>query len=139
MKDIDRNINSPLYESAKIYHINDNASEILANFKNVFSEPANKDAIYTVNLQPGEYYYRHILEPVESDNSFFFITLCGKNYEYSFYSYYAQSPLMGSASYNIIPYHFIVDNPTIIRIFVRNSNAESSKIKSSIRIAKRVR
>lgn len=33
MKDIDRNINSPLYEQPKIYHVNDIEPEILVNFK----------------------------------------------------------------------------------------------------------
>lgn len=137
MKDIDRNINSPLYEQAKIYHVNDIAPEILVNFKNVFTETVNKGGVYTVDIQPGEYYYRHILEQVESDNSFFFITLYGKSFEYPFYSYYAQSPL--TTSYTVIPYHFIVDSPITINIIVRNINAENSKIKSSIQIKKRVR
>lgn len=139
MKDIDRNINSPLYEQAKIYHVNDIAPEILVNFKNVFTQTINNGCIYSVDIQPGEYYYRHILQPVESDNSFFFITLCGKSSEYPFYSYYAQSPLTGNVSYTVIPYHFIVDSPITIKIIVQNINAESSKIKSSIQIKKRVK
>lgn len=137
MKDIDRNINSPLYEQAKIYHVYDVASEILVNFKNVFTETVNKGGVYSVDIQPGEYYYRHILEQVESDNSFFFITLYGKSFEYPFYSYYAQSPL--TSSYTVIPYHFIVDSPITINIIVRNINGENSKIKSSIQIKKKVK
>jgi hypothetical protein len=137
MKDIDRNINSPLYEQAKIYHVNNIAPEILVNFKDVFTETINNGGVYTADIQPGEYYYRHILEQVESDNSFFFITLCVKSFEYPFYSYYAQSPL--TASYTVIPYHFIVDSPITIKIIVRNINAENSKIKSSIQIKKKVK
>ena len=41
MKDIDRNINSPLYTLSKIIHINDIASNIADNFTNVLSVNLN--------------------------------------------------------------------------------------------------
>lgn len=139
MKDKDRNINSPLYKVSKIPHINDIASEVLVNFKNVFTANVNAVSSHNVELQPGEYYFRHVLGPVESNNSMFFIMLCGKSSSYPFYSYYAQSPLADTVGETVIPYHFIVDKPIAIRILIWNINEQTSKIKSTIQILKRVK
>lgn len=141
MIDIDRNINSPLYEKSKITNITDLSYEISNNFKNVFSANVNSAGIWSIELQSGEYYYRHTLMPVESDNSSFFVLLYGKSSVYPLHSYYAQSPLETSANRgsSIIPYHFIIDNPIKISILVQNINLETSKIKSTIQIVKRVK
>lgn len=139
MKDIDRNINSPLYNMMKISYLTDVSHEILSSFKNVFTKTVDGVNIYNTTLQPGEYYYRHILNSVESDNSFFFILICGNSAQYPIYSYYAQSPLKETISQITIPYHFYVDRPTAIRINIWNINAESSKISGSIEIYKRVK
>lgn len=141
MKDIDRNINSPLYEKSKITNITDLSYEISDNFKNVFTANVNGTGSWSAELQPGEYYYRHSLKPVESDNSTFFVSLYGKSSVYPVFGYYAQSPLQANDNRgsSIIPYHFIIDNPIKIVILVQNINAESAKIKSSIQIMKRVK
>ena len=138
MKDIDRNINSPLYKVSKISHINDIAPEITVNFTNVYTANINATSTLNVELQPGEYYFRHVLQPVEANNSMFFVTLCGKSSAYPFYSYYAQSPLAGSDYNPVIPYHFIVDKPIVIKILIWNINEQTSEIKSTIQIKKRV-
>lgn len=139
MKDIDRNINSPLYTLSKIIHINDIASNITDNFTNVLSVNANGKGNWTAELQPGEYYYRHVLYPVESDNFNYYFEIHGQSSAYPIYSYYAQSPLAESIDYIVIPYHFVVDKPLIISIAAYNINGENSKIKSVIQLKKRVR
>lgn len=139
MKDIDRNTNSPLYKVRKISHLNDIAPEVLVNFKNVFTANVNAVTSFNVELKPGEYYFRHVLTPVETNNSMFFIMLCGKSSAYPFYSYYAQSPLTDTVGETVIPYHFIVDKPITIRILIWNINEQTSKIKSTIQILKRVK
>lgn len=134
MKDIDRNINSPLYTLSKIIHINDIASNITDNFTNVLSVNANGNGSWTV-----EYYYRHVLYSVESDNFNYYVEIHGQSSLYPIYSYYAQSPLAGSIDYIAIPYHFVVDKSLIIGITVSNISGENSKIKSVIQLKKRVR
>lgn len=124
MKDIDRNINSPLYEISKISNMIDTASEILVNFTNIYTAVINGAGVWNIELQPGEYYYRHVAQPIESDNSSFFIVVYGKSSEYPLYSYYIQSTLTAVSNRNsVIPYHFIIDTP----------------IKSTIQIKKRVK
>lgn len=139
MKDIDRNINSPLYTLSKIIHINDIAPNITDNFTNVLSVSVNGNGNWTAELQPGEYYYRHVLYSVESGNFNYYVEIYGQSSAYPIYSYYAQSPLAGSIDYIAIPYYFVVDKPLIIGISVSNLNGENSKIKSVIQIKKRVR
>lgn len=129
MKDIDRNINSPLYTLSKIIHINDIAPDITINFTNVFSVNANDSGAWSVKLQPGEYYYRHVLNSTESANSNYFLALYSQSSAYPIHSYYAQSPILGSVDYIVIPYHFIVDKPLTLGILLRNIGGESSKIK----------
>jgi hypothetical protein len=138
MKDIDRNINSPLYEVSKISHITDISSEITVNFKNVYTAQVNGAASYSVELQPGEYYFRHVLRPVEANNSMFFVILCGNSSAYPIYSYYAQSPLANTVGETVIPHHFIVDKPIELRIYIWNINEQTSTIKGTIQIKKRV-
>ena len=139
MKDIDRNINSPLYTLSKIIHINDIASNITDNFTNVLSLNLNGNGNWTCELQPGEYYYRHVLYSVESDNFNYYIEIHSQSSAYPIYSYYAQSPLAGSIEYIVIPYYFVVDKPLTIAITAININGENSKIKSVVQIKKRVR
>lgn len=138
MKDIDRNINSPLYTLNEIIHINGISYNITDNFTNVLSENVNGNGNWSAELQPGEYYYRHVLYSVESDN-YNYVEIHGQSSEYPLYSYYAQSPLAGSVDYIVIPYHFVVDKSLIINITASNINGENSKIKSVIQIKKRVR
>lgn len=139
MKDIDRNINSPLYTLNKIIHINDIASNITDNFTNALTLNVNGNGNWSAQLQPGEYYYRHVLNSVESDNFNYYVEIHGQSSAYPIYSYYAQSPLAGTIDYIVIPYHFVIDKPLTIGIGVLNINGENSKIKSIIQIKKRVR
>lgn len=138
MKDIDRNINSPLYAVSKEIHINNISSNIVNDFKNVFTVNVNNSGTWSVNLQPGEYYYRQVIYSIESNNSNYIVQIYGNNSAYPFYSYFAQSPLVGTIDYIAIPYHFIIDSPTTIAILVQNIE-ENSTIKSTIQIKKRVK
>lgn len=138
MKDNDRNINSLLYYVSNMSYINDISSEIKNNFKDIFTKNINAPGSWTVNIEPGEYYYRHILQPVESNNCMFFIALFGEKSEYPIYSYYAQSPLQGTNTFNTIPYHFIVDKPIRIKILIYNNSVDCN-IKGFINIKKRVK
>lgn len=133
MKDIDRNL--PLYTLNEIIHIND----IADNFTNVLSVNVNGNGNWSAQLQPGEYYYRHVLNSVESGNFNYYVEIHGQSSAYPIYSYYAQSPLAGTIDYIVIPYHFAIDKPLTIGIGVLNINGENSKIKSLIQIKKRVR
>lgn len=133
MKDIDRNINSPLYTLNEIIHINDIAFNINDNFTNVFTVNVNGNGNWSTQLQPGEYYYRHVLNSIESSNFNYYVEIHGQSSAYPIYSYYAQSPLAGTVDY------IVVDKPLTIGIGVININGENSKIKSIIQIKKRVR
>lgn len=138
MKDIDRNINSPLYAVSNAIHINNISSDIVNDFTNVFSVNANNSGSWAVELQPGEYYYRQVMYSVESNNSNYIVQIYGNSSAYPFYSYFTQSPLAGTVEYIAIPYHFIIDSPTRIAILVQNIE-ENSTIKSTIQIKKRVK
>lgn len=138
MLDIDRNINSQLYYVSNMSYINDISSEIKNNFIDIFTKNINAPGSWSVNIEPGEYYYRHLLQPVESNNCMFFIALFGESSEYPIYSYYAQSPLQGTSTFNTIPYHFIVDKPITIKIIVYNNSVDCN-IKGFISIKKRVK
>ena len=140
MKDTDRNINSPLYAVSNTIHINNISSNIVNDFTNVFKANANNSGIWSTQLQPGEYYYRQIIYSVESNNSNYIVQIYGNNNaypSYPSYSYFIQSPLVGTTEYITIPYHFIIDSPTTIAILVQNIE-ENSTIKSVIEIKKRV-
>lgn len=137
MKDIDRNINSPLYAASNIIYINDISSNIINNFKNVYTINVNASGSWSVELQPGEYYYRQVMYSVESNNSNYIVQIYGDTSAYPFYSYFTQSPLAGTTNYISIPYHFIVNSQTRISILVQNIE-ENATIKSTIQIKKRV-
>lgn len=77
MTDIDRNINSFLYEtndsiSKKINintHVRNNSNVIYS--ANVSATNGGNIVVPSVTLEPGEYYYRHTFYPVESNNDIF--------------------------------------------------------------------
>lgn len=138
MKYIDRNINSPLYAVSNAIHINNISPNIVDDFTNVFTANINNSGTWSVKLQPGEYYYRQVMYSVESNNSNYTVQIYGNSSAYPFYSYFAQSPLVGTIDYIVIPYHFIIDSPTTIAILVQNIQ-ENSTIKSTIQIKKRVK
>lgn len=140
MKDIDRNINSPLYAVSNTIHINNISSNIVNDFTNVFKANVNNSGIWSTQLQPGEYYYRQIIYSVESNNSNYIVQIFGNKTaypSYPVYSYFIQSPLVGTTEYITIPYYFIIDRPTTVAILVQNIE-ENSTIKSVIELKKRV-
>lgn len=139
MKDIDRNINSPLYAVSNTIHINNISSNIVNDFTSVFKTNVNNSGLWSAKLQPGEYYYQQVMYSVESNNSIYIVQIYGNNSAYPLYpsySYFTQSPLVGTAANISIPYYFIIDSPTTISV---QNIEENSTIKSTIQIKKRVK
>ena len=144
MKDIDRNINSYFYPSANSFNKYNDIREI--NYKNlsqVYSVTANVidniDAtqIGITTLEPGEYYYRHTLNTAISEGSCLF-SLIQNDYLFPLLSYYIQAPIT-ETNHSIIPYRFIIQNTTTIRITREKPTSENFKINSLIQIFKRVK
>lgn len=57
MLDIDRNINSLVYEITSGDYINDLSSTAIDNFKTVYSITIKNAGSWKITLEPGEYYY----------------------------------------------------------------------------------
>lgn len=141
MKDIDRNINSYLYE-------NDNA---IFNKININTDVRNNsDVVYSADvtatnggtivipgviLEPGEYYFRHTFFPVESNNDDFLFTLYTNDLNYPFFTYKQNSPLSGN---NIsILCSFNLDKKIKINIAIRKPDTQNFNIRSTINIFRR--
>ena len=142
MKDIDRNINSFLYE-------NDNA---IFNKININTDVRNNSVVvYSADitainggtiaippgviLEPGEYYFRHTFLQVESNNDDFFFTLYTNDLNYPFCSYKQNSPLSGNNIF--IPCSFNLDKKIKINIAIRKPDTQSFSIRSTINIFRR--
>lgn len=140
MLDIDRNINSLVYEITSGDYINDLSSGTIDNFAVIHSINVNNVGSWKIALDPGEYYFKHILYPVESDNSMIFIEVYTSKFLFPIHSYYAQSALTESSTFNvIIPWHFVINNPITFNISVNNINNATLKLKSLIEINKKVK
>lgn len=140
MLDIDRNINSLVYEITSGDYINDLSSTTVDSFKVVNSITIKNVGSWKIELNPGEYYFKHILYPVESDNSKIFIEIYSAKFSFPIHSYYAQSTLIGSSSFNvIIPWHFVINNPITFNISVNSINNATLKLNSLIEINKKVK
>lgn len=142
MLDIDRNINSFLYE-------NDNA---IFNKININTDVRNNSVVvYSVDitainggtiaippgviLEPGEYYFRHTFLPVESNNDDFFFALYTNDLNYPFCSYKQNSPLSGNNIF--IPCSFNLDKKIKINIAIHKPDTQSFNIRSTINIFRR--
>lgn len=140
MLDIDRNINSLVYEITSGDYINDLSSTTVDSFKVVNSIIIKNIGSWKIALNPGEYYFKHILYPVESDNAKMFIEIYSSKFSFPIHSYYAQSTLIGSSSFNvIIPWHFVINNPITFNISVNSISNATLKLNSLIEINKKVK
>lgn len=139
MLDIDRNVNSLVYEVTSGDYIN-NLSPTTDNFKTVHSINIKQVSSWKITLDPGKYYYKHILYPVESGNSLIFVSVYSEIYSFPVHTYYAQSTLKeGSPFTVIIPWHFVINNPTTFTISVNNITNANLTLSSLIEISKRVK
>lgn len=141
MKDIDRNINSYLYETDNVIFnkININ-TDVRNNSVVVYSADITAINGATITnpsaiLEPGEYYFRHTFFPVESNNDDFFFALYINDLNYPFCTYKQNSPLSGN---NIsIPCSFNLDKKIKINIAIRKPDTQNYNIRSTINIFRR--
>jgi hypothetical protein len=69
-----------------------------------------------------------------------FASVYSEIYSFPVHSYYAQSTLKeGSAFTVIIPWHFVINNPTTFTISINNVNNANLTLSSLIEISKRVK
>lgn len=114
MRDIDRNINSIIYD--KIDNIKNSLSiDInLSNATFIKSSDVNvennitKQNIFFVTLNKGVYYYRHTFDKVTSDN-LQCLFMAATNKISPFFSYYGQSPIIDTSLTSLIGRTFTVD------------------------------
>lgn len=154
MKDIDRNINSILYSKinlleSSVFNIDfskyvqvyskrvdiniDNDSENTENPILKISYPAQP------TLDAGEYYYLHVVEAVPSDNTQCLFSLAIKNnLARPFYSYYVQSPISDSNNELYIGHSFTLTEKQTVYITRNDPVPASFKLKSIIRIYRKV-
>lgn len=142
MEDIDRNINSYLYNAANSFNVYHDVSGLIpGELKQVYSAYAN--VIDNLNaaeiggtvLEPGEYYYQHILNTEISEGSCLF-SVIQNDHQFPLLSYYVQTPI-SETKYSIIPYHFLISKKAKINIVREKPTSENFKIRSVIRIFKR--
>lgn len=139
MLDIDRNVNSPVYEITSGDYIND-LRPATNNFKTVHTINVKKISSWEITLDPGEYYYKHILYPVESGNSKIFVSIYSEIYSFPMHTYYAQSTLKGGSAFTvIIPWHFVINNPITVTISVNSIDNADITLSGLIEISKRVK
>lgn len=139
MLDIDRNVNSLVYEVTSGDYIN-NLSSTTDNFTAVRSININKPSSWKITLDPGEYYYKHMLYAVESGNSMIFVGIYSETYSFPMHTYYAQSTLKEDSAFTvIIPWHFVINKPLAFTISVNKMSNENLTLKSLIEISKRVK
>lgn len=139
MKDIDRNINSYLYNAANSFNVyHDVTGLIPRELRQVYSTNANvidnlnAANIGNITLEPGEYYYQHILNTEVSEGSCLF-SVIQNDKQFPLFSYYVNTPI-SNTQYSIIPYHFLISKKTTINIEREKPTSENFKISSVIRI-----
>lgn len=142
MKDIDRNINSYLYNVANSFNVyHDVTGLIPGELKQVYSVYAdvidnlNATEIGGTTLEPGEYYYQHILTTEVSEGSCLF-SVIQNDHQFPLFSYYVNAPI-SETKYSIIPHRFLITKKTRINIEREKPTSENFKIRSVIRIYKR--
>lgn len=139
MLDTDRNVNSIVYEITSSDYIND-LSPATNNFKTVSTIDVKQISSWKITLDPGEYYYKHILYPVESGNSKIFVSIYSAIYSFPLYTYYAQSTLKGGSAFTvIIPWHFVINNPITLTISVNKIDNADITLSGLIEIKKKVK
>lgn len=125
MKDIDRNINSIIYDNLAHINILTNSEINAADYEIVYSYNTNytnvtsKETIFSKNLAKGEYLYLHAVSAVTSNNHACVFSLCSKAISRPIVTYSAQSPLSETNLITYYSYRFNFDNDSIINI-IRN-------------------
>lgn len=142
MKDIDRNINSYLYYVS-------NALNTFNDIRDLNSDKLQK--VYTietaitgikegvigyVDIEPGEYYYRHSLYTDVSEGSCLF-SIYASYRSIPIFSYYAITPIELTYT-TLIPYHFIVSTPTRIQFAHEKPTSQNFNLYSTFELFKRV-
>lgn len=153
MKDIDRNINSILYSKinsieSSVFNIDFSKYQIKytrrvdVNIDNTQTEKSIvKRLSYPIQLalDAGDYYYLHTLQPVSSDNTQCLFSLSlENNVSKPFFSYYAQSPIEDSNGEIYYGHNFTITEKSNIIVSRNNPALPSFKMKSVIRIYRKV-
>lgn len=153
MKDIDRNINSVLY--SKINSLESSAFNIdFSKYQSIYTRRVDENINDTqinksivkrlaypvqISLDAGDYYYLHTLQPVSSDNTQCLFSLSlENNVSRPFFSYYAQSPIEDSNGEIYYGHSFTLTKQSIIIVSRNSPVLPSFKIKSVIRIYRKV-
>lgn len=136
MKDIDRNINSYLYETDNvIFNTDVRNNSVVVYSTDIIAINGGTIMNPSVILEPGEYYFRHTFFPVESNNDDFFFTLYINDLNYPFCTYKQNSPLSGNNIF--IPCSFNLDKKIKINIAIRKPDTQNYNIRSTINIFRR--
>lgn len=153
MKDIDRNINSVLY--SKINSLESSAFNIdFSKYQSIYTKRVDENINDTqinksivkrlaypvqISLDAGDYYYLHTLQPVSSDNTQCLFSLSlENNVSKPFFSYYAQSPTEDSNGEIYYGHSFTLTKQSTIIVNRNSPVLPSFKIKSVIRIYRKV-
>lgn len=141
MRDIDRNINSLIYE--KIDNIENSlsidinlSSAVLIKTADVnITNDITRQNVFFVTLKKGIYYYRHTFNKVDSDNLQCLFMAATKKIS-PFFSYYGQSPIIDSSLSSLIGRTFLVDKDnTDFYVYIK-PDSEIFKISGYISIWK---
>ena len=120
--------------------LSSNYDNALDKLKTIYSINIKTIGNWKITLEPGEYYYKHILYPVESDNSAIFVGIYSTKFSFPINSYYAQSSLAGSSTVNvIIPRHFVINDTITLNINVTSISNATLQLNSLIEINKKVK
>ena len=153
MKDIGRNINSLLYSKinsfeSSVFNIDFSKYQVVYTRRvdvNIDDTQTGKSIVkrlsypIQVALDAGDYYYLHTLQPVSSDNTQCLFSLSlENNVSKPFFSYYAQSPIEDSNGEIYYGHNFTITEKSNIIVSRNNPVLPSFKMKSVIRIYRKV-
>lgn len=142
MKDIDRNINSYLYYATSAFNRYNDVRDLDINkLKKVFTiensiTGIQEGVIGYVDIEPGEYYYRHSLYTDVSEGSCLFAVYASYR-SLPIFSYYAITPIEQTYT-TLIPYHFIVSTTTRIQFSHEKPSSQKFHLNSTLELFKRV-
>lgn len=142
MKDIDRNINSYLYCAASAFNKYNNLVDFnSSNFEKIYSIDGSivsfeaADIGY-VDIDAGEYYYRHSLYTSQSTGCCLFKIYTAFD-QFPLFSYYTFTPVELTYK-SVIPYRFIVNSPTRVSFWHEQPTSQDFTLNYTIELFKRV-
>lgn len=142
MKDIDRNINSYLYYVSNALNTFNDIRDLNSDkLKKVYTieygiRGIKEGVIGYVDIEPGEYYYRHSMYTGVSEGNCLFSVYASYR-SLPIFSYYAITPI--ELTYTaLIPYHFIVSTPTRIQFSHEKPSSQNFNLYSTLELFKRV-